>query len=194
MIPTQGIICKGQEITLGWPDKSDFDKITALRNDPGVRCHFLDSRIIDPQENRTWLTSGMNRPSESLLSIRWLPTGAFVGTIGWSGWDRARATACFGRLMVDRIAIRQIRGDFDKSYPGVAIDAATTLRDFAFTGMELRELTTYHLADNERSNRVNLAVGMRQRGTEIRLKADGSSVQTIEFHLTRDEWELIARV
>jgi RimJ/RimL family protein N-acetyltransferase len=129
--------------------------------------------------------------SPSVLAIRWAANGLFVGMIGWTDWDRQRRTACFGRLAVDLSAIRQLPRSSLSGYRGVALDAALALRDFAFERMELMELTTWYIVGNVLSARLNRAVGMVERGRIVRVRDDGTSVETVELYLTRDRWEHI---
>lgn len=89
-IDTTGVLCEGQLVKLGWPEEWEFDAITALRNELHVRKWFLDSRPLDPQANREWLRTGMKRPYEAVLSIRWKEDDSFLGTIGWSDWNAVK--------------------------------------------------------------------------------------------------------
>jgi RimJ/RimL family protein N-acetyltransferase len=130
----------------------------------------------------------MRRGDEGLLSIRWSDSGAFLGTVGWSERDRAGRTACFGRLMVDRRALARLRGLIDPAYPGVALDAALALRDCAFERMELKEARTWYLEGNTLAARVNQGIGMARVGRGVRLRPDGSAVNTVELRLTRPRW------
>jgi hypothetical protein len=83
-IPETGILCEGRCIRVGWPEESELDAITALRNRPEISRQFFDSRPLDPVRNRQWLQHGINRPYEAVLSIRMKCDDALVGSIGWS--------------------------------------------------------------------------------------------------------------
>jgi len=187
-IPTEGTLTIGRRILLAWPKPEEFDCITELRNRPQVRRFFLDPRPIDAAVNREWLATGMRRGEEGLLSIRWVRSDAFLGTIGWTDWDRCLKTACFGRLMVDHHALRRLYKKVDPSYPGVALDAAMSLRDYAFDEMALKGMTTWYFEGNTLAARVNAAIGMVPLGLRSRLRPDGSSIRTVELRLTRRQW------
>ena len=100
-IPETGILCEGRCIRVGWPEESELDAITALRNRPEISRQFLDSRPLDPVRNRQWLQHGINRPYEAVLAIRMKCDDALVGSIGWSKGDAAAGALELGRVMVD---------------------------------------------------------------------------------------------
>ena len=124
-----------------------------------------------------------------LLVIRWAADGSFLGTIGWSAWDTTTATACFGRLAVDAQELRRVAGAAPRDYEGVAIDAARTLRDFAFINMRLQSLTTWYFAANRLAAQVNRRVGMRQVGRGFRYSPAGAEIPTVELALSLAEWQ-----
>lgn len=188
-VRTEGVLCESGALIIGWPEPHEFDLITALRNRPSVRRWFLNDRLLDAEANRAWLETGMDRPKESLLSIRVKADGSFVGTIGWSDWDRRRATASFGRLALDTSGLRRATARLPHGHPGVALEAACTLRDFAFRSMRLERLHTYFLADNASAERVNRSVGMLRASRGIRLRADNTPVETVEMYMDRQRWE-----
>ena len=186
--PTDGVLCCGERVRIVWPAESDVDQITELRNRPAIRRWFLDSRPLDPQKSREWLLHGMRRGEEAILTIRWMETDAFLGTIGWSSWDQLQRTACFGRLMIDHRAQIQLRQKMAPPYVGAALDAALALLEFAFTHMGLQAITTWYLEGNHLAARANRAVGMEETGRMTRCCPDGSLVRTVELRLDRDRW------
>lgn len=187
-VKTEGVLCESSALVIGWPEPREFDLITALRNRPSVRRWFLNDRALDAEANRAWLETGMDRPKESLLSIRVKAGGGFLGTIGWSDWEPRRATACFGRLALDPSGLRRATARLPHGHPGVALEAACALRDFAFRSMRLERLHTYFLAGNASAERVNRSVGMLPASRGIRLRADNTPVETIEMYMDRQRW------
>lgn len=187
-VPTEGVLCSGERVRIVWPIESDLDQITELRNRPAIRRWFLDSRPLDPQKSREWLLHRTHGGEEAILTIRWAETDVFLGTIGWSSWDRVQKTACFGRLMADRRALIQLRHKMRPPYVGAALDAALAITDFAFTRMNLRAMTTWYLEGNYLAARVNLAVGMEETGRMTRCRPDGSEVRSVELRLDHDRW------
>lgn len=190
-INTKGTLCNGIMVTIGWPEEDEYDLITNLRNKDSVKGWFLDSRPLDIFKNRNWIESGMLRPKEALLSIRFKTNNIFLGTIGWIDWDLKSATACFGRLMVDLQAVRKIKDKFPENYIGVAVDAGTAIRDFAMSSMKLNAIKTFLFTTNSKSKLVNEAIGLKEVGRIFRSKPDGTKVETIEMRLTRNEWEFL---
>ncbi len=185
-IPLEGILCRGGSIYLAWPEPPEFDCITELRNRTNVRCCFVDNRLLDPEFNREWIQNRMNRPVEALLSIRRIDNHAFIGTVGWKDWDMVQRTADFGRLMIDVRRLRRFQ--WPDNYPGVAVDACRTLRDFAMNSMNLTEITTSFIASNLLSSRVNYAVGMDNPCRTTHRRSNGQVVSLIQMSLTRSRW------
>jgi RimJ/RimL family protein N-acetyltransferase len=189
-----GTLCEGQMLSIGWPNSTEFDKITNLRNKASVRKYFLDNRVLDTLQNRKWLESGMKRPKEALLSIRFKVNNCFLGTVGWSDWDVEMKTACFGRLMIDHAKVKEVKHLLPKTYKGIAIDACMTLRDFAMTKMEIEFLRTYLFVNNTRAKKVNTIIGLEEIKRSTRQQTDGTNIDTIEMLLTKAIWENIKQV
>ncbi len=187
-INTNGILCNGTLVTVGWPEKNEYDLITNLRNKDSVKGWFLDARLLDTNRNRNWIESGMQRPKEALLSIRFKNDNLFLGTIGWTDWDLDLATACFGRLMVDIQAVKKVKGKFPENYPGIAIDAGRAVRDFAMIDMKLDAIETFLFANNLKAKWVNEAIGLKEVSKIFRTNSVGVQIETIEMRLTRNEW------
>jgi RimJ/RimL family protein N-acetyltransferase len=180
-------------VELGWPVPAEFDSITALRNRPAVRRWFLDDRQIDPAANRAWLASGMNRPWESLLAVRWRASCSLVGTVGWSSWDPAAACASFGRIMVDRQALRSLGSPSGGSGLNPMLEAAYAIRAYAFEEMRLERAVSFYVAGNSLASKIQRAVGLHEVGRALRTRPDGRVVTVIETELTRCEYRSLVR-
>ena len=191
-INTSGLLWEGEYIALYWPEPDEFDRLTDLRNTPQVRQWFLDDRPLDPVNNRIWLASGMNKPVEALLSIRLKTNQALLGMIGWSDWDFENHIAWFGRIAIDRSAIKQTQPLLPDGYKGVTLDAAFTLRDFVFLRMHLEAGYTYYFSGNKLAERINQSIGMKELRRVQRNRPDGTSVETIEMGMTRAQWLAIS--
>ncbi len=192
-IPLEGPLFDGVAVRVGWPEPAEYDRITALRNRDGVREWFLDPRPLDFAANREWLARGMRRPREAVLSIRLAGGGAWVGAIGWSAYDRQKGTMEFGRMMVDVDSVLPHRAKLPEGYPGVAADASSALRDYAFSRMGIERLTFAILRDNALSRRTALLGGARRVGDREVVRADGSRVALIDLEMTRDDWLALKR-
>lgn len=187
-IKTNGILCNGIMVTVGWPEKNEYDLITNLRNRHSVKEWFLDSRPLDIIRNRNWIESGMQRPKEALLSIRFKNDNLFLGTIGWTDWNLDTATACFGRLTVDIQAVKKVKDKFPQNYIGIAIDAGRAMRDFAMIDMKLNAIETFLFANNLKAKWVNEAIGLKEVSKGFRINSGGVQIETLEMRLTRSEW------
>jgi RimJ/RimL family protein N-acetyltransferase len=187
-IPERGVLCEGRCVRLGWPEGSDFDAITALRNRPEVSRQFLDSRLLDRVRNRQWLQHGMNRPYEAVLAIRMKSDDAFVGSIGWSKADPAAGSLELGRVMVDADKAIAYRSLLPRDYSGVAVDAGTAVRDFLFTALPLQLLRMTVIAGNSLSLRAATTGGGRVVASGTARRADGVEVEVAYLECSREDY------
>jgi RimJ/RimL family protein N-acetyltransferase len=187
-LPLEGTVAVGRLVSLGWPEPAEYDLITELRNRPATRACFLDSRMLDPAANRLWLSRGMNRPHEGLLSLRFGVQRVFCGTIGWSDYEPRMRTLEIGRLMVDTAVLRTLKAGFPAGYIGVAADAATALLDFAFETLGLDFVSTVFIAGNALARRINVLAGGQFAGDAERQRPDGSRVRVTCMRLNRQDW------
>ena len=187
-IPLQGPLTEGKCVRIGWPEDAELDAITALRNRPDVRRQFLDQRVLDLDRNREWLRHGMNRPYEAVLSIRMKVDGAFIGAIGWSKGNPAERSFELGRVMVDAHTLVRYRDFFPAHYPGVAVDAGTAIRDFAFTRLGLQVQRMVVIEANRLSQRAAVAGGGRVVGTRTERRSDGNEIRLIDLECARADW------
>lgn len=187
-IPTCGRLCLGSIVELGWPEEHELDRLTALRNRPEVRANFLDTRPLDPLNNRQWLRSGMRRPAEALLAIRLRTGGALCGMIGWTGWSPDTRAPEVGRVAVDRYVARAFGAIRPDGYPGIAVDAARALCSFLFDVAGARVLRSTYVDGNVPAARLNRLVGARIV-TRLRVsRPNGTTVNVVNLELTRAEW------
>jgi RimJ/RimL family protein N-acetyltransferase len=187
-IPEAGILCEGRCIRVGWPEESEFDAITALRNRPEISRQFLDSRPLDPVRNRQWLQHGINRPYEAVLAIRMKCDDALVGSIGWSKGDAAAGALELGRVMVDADKAIAYRSLLPRDYAGVAVDAGTAVRDFLFTALPLRILRMTVIAGNSLSLRAATTGGGRVVASGTARRADGVEVEVAYLECSREDY------
>lgn len=184
-IPRSGALCASPHLVLCWPEPGEFDRITRLRNRDWVRKWFLDDRLLDYEANRHYLRTAPAALSSGLLVVRWREDGRFLGTLGWSNWDRERRQAEFGRLAVDLTEIRQL----PKPRPHVAYEALALLATWAFERMELVRLYSDVMAGNWKSMAVCRRLGMRDAGLHQKQRRDGEPVTMIRYELARRDWE-----
>jgi RimJ/RimL family protein N-acetyltransferase len=187
-IPLHGPLMEGEYVRIGWPEEPELDAITALRNRADVRRQFLDPRVLDVERNRDWLRSGMNRPYEAVLSIRMKHDGAFIGAIGWSKGDPVERSLELGRIMVDTQVLLRYSDVFPADYPGIAVDAGTTVRDFAFGTLGIRILRMVVIESNRLSRRAAVVGGARVVGTRTEPRGDGREIHLIDLECNRDDW------
>jgi RimJ/RimL family protein N-acetyltransferase len=182
-VPTRGVLVRGIAVELGWPEGDELDRITELRNQPRTLPWFLDRRPLDPETNREFLSRGVDRPYGSILAIRRLDDGSFLGSIGWMDWQPAARRAALGRLMVDHRAVLHTGSRFPDRYPGVAVDAARALGRFAVSVMKIRFITYCYLEDNRRARRVAEAGGLRVLRRDVETTQDGRRLVTVETEI-----------
>jgi RimJ/RimL family protein N-acetyltransferase len=187
-IPTLGVLCLGDMVELGWPEESELDRLTALRNRPRIRAGFLDPRPLDPLANREWLRDARRRPADALLAIRLRANGALCGMLGWTGWSTRSRTLEVGRIVVDPDVARPFRSLRPRGYRGIAVDASIALRDYLFGTIGAHVLHSTYLVDNRLAARLNRLVGGRVLGTASVRRADGTLAKVAKLELTRSEW------
>jgi RimJ/RimL family protein N-acetyltransferase len=72
---------------------------------------------------------------------------------------------------------------------GYASEAATALRDFAFSGLKLPAIVAGHFADNHASGRILAKLGFRYTSEKQRYcMARGADVRCLEMALPRSRW------
>jgi RimJ/RimL family protein N-acetyltransferase len=187
-IPEAGILCEGRCIRVGWPEESELDAITALRNRPEISRQFLDSRSLDPVRNRRWLQHGINRPYEAVLAIRMKCDDALVGSIGWSKGDAAAGALELGRVMVDAGKAVAYRSVLPPDYAGVAVDAGIALSDFLFTALPLRVIHMTVITSNRLSVRAATTGGGKVVASGVQRCADGVEIPVTHIDYDRDAW------
>jgi RimJ/RimL family protein N-acetyltransferase len=187
-IPETGILCEGRCVRLGWPEESELDAITALRNRPEISRQFFDSRPLDPVRNRQWLQHGINRPYEAVLVIRMKWDDALVGSIGWSKGDAAAGALELGRVMVDAGKLVAYRSLLPPDYAGVAVDAGVALTDFLFAALPLRVIHMTVITSNRLSVRAATTGGGKVIASGVQRRADGVEVPVTHIDFDRDAW------
>ena len=187
-IPLHGLLVEGRCVRIGWPEETEFDAITALRNRDDMRRQFLDPRPLDPARNREWLRSGMRRPYEAVLSIRIKDDDVFVGAIGWNHGDPVEGSFELGRVMVDAPALVPYRSRLPADYPGVAVDAGMAIRDFAFEKLGLSVIRMVVIEANRLSLHAALSGGGHVTGEHSERRSDGSELRLIDLECRREDW------
>jgi RimJ/RimL family protein N-acetyltransferase len=187
-IPETGVLCEGRCIRVGWPEESELDAITALRNRPEISRQFLDSRPLDPVRNRQWLQHGINRPYEAVLAIRMKCDDTLVGSIGWSKGNAAARELELGRVMVDAGMVIAYRSMLPPDYAGVAVDAGVALTDFLFTALPLRVIHMTVITGNRLSVRAATTGGGRVVASSLQRHADGVDIPVTHIDFDREAW------
>lgn len=181
-IPTSGVVAINSQIVLSWPEPEEFDRITDLRNRSFVRKWFLDDGLLDPERNRGFLRQDAADLTSAVLAIRCAASGLFLGTIGWSRWDRHERTAEFGRLAIDLAAVRRLGAP----RPRVAREATGLLAWLAFERMGMTCLYADVMLGNERSLAVCRRIGMRVADYHAKTRPNGERIEMVRFELSQD--------
>lgn len=187
-INTEGLLSSGKNVSLHWVEQHEYDQVTNLRNNHMVRKWFVDDLPFEIEKNRIWLSEKIDKPKDSLLSIRFKSDGLFLGTIGWTDWDLNEKTAIFGRLTLDTRKMRRLVKYVSLYYSGFAFDAGATLRDFAFTKMNLTKIQTFYIADNSIAKRLNLKLGQLHVGQKQIIKPNGTKLKIVLMEMDRNRW------
>jgi len=190
-IPLTGEVCRGETATLAWPSPEEIDRLVALRNRPSVRRWFLDDRPVDLEKSRAMLGDVGRRPRDGLLAVRTRASGRLLGALGWSDWDWAGGSASVGRVMIDFVALRAAVDAGETGAVSPILEAARTMRDFAFQTLGVRTLRSFALCGNAPAEQLNAAIGMIAVGSGSATRPDGTSTTTTQYALDVDRWRTL---
>lgn len=183
-------IARGHEVILCRIEPEHAEWYVTLRNRLGVRSRFLDDRQFDVEQARAWIER-MEWPHEALLVM--LVSDRPVGVIGWQSHDCEPGAAEFGRLIADSAALRTVAPSLPKGYPGIAIDAMSTLREYAFIVLGLECVRSSVLPGNTLSMRANTSIGLEPTATVVHERSDGTSIEVTHMSLSRERWQTLER-
>jgi RimJ/RimL family protein N-acetyltransferase len=122
-------------------EEADLPLTLAWRNRDDIRCCFVHSDVITPEQHQAWFESYSGRDDDLVFVIeacgrQFRP----VGQIALYHIDREAGTAEFGRLMIGDPAARE---------QGLAQAATRLLLEAAFAQLSLREVRLVVFAHNE---------------------------------------------
>lgn len=197
MTSSAEIVCEGTNVRLCWPTESELEQIVELLCRPSVRRFGLEDPPLDPIEIWTVHRFRLGHPYTGLLAVRWREDDSLLGAIGWYGWNPDERSLWLGHLVVDPQLLRGVAGrprHRRQDRVGPALDAGRALCDYVFAEMNASVLLTYHLAGNVRSEAVQRATGFLETSRKIHERPDGSKVEMIFNHLTRERWLAVQRL
>ena len=83
----QGLITRDERVSLRILTPEHFDRVTALRNRPGVRRWFKDTRPLDLAVSREWLRRASHNPIDPVYAVHSEYSGLWLGIAGWDDPD-----------------------------------------------------------------------------------------------------------
>lgn len=135
----------------------DLEDLLEIFTDPKVMASFGGSPFSESQM-RGWLGRNLSHQQEhgySLFSVIHRSEGKLIGNCGLEHMD------LHGKAVVE------LGYDFSSRYwgRGLATEAASAVRDFAFETLELERLVSLIRVHNVASQRVSQKLGMSSQGT-----------------------------
>jgi len=172
-----------------WPSADEFDDVIRLNNSPQMLRWSFEGTAVDPGWIWIQLRFRLGTPQSAQLVIRSIHSNRFLGTIGWSDWDRVNGAAWLGQLVLDVTSLRQFAlHRADRPGTGLALDAGMAFRDYLFERLGLSVLHTYYLPGNVLSERITTSAGLRVYDSTNWTRADGSTVTMMLTRLSREDW------
>jgi diamine N-acetyltransferase len=107
-----------------------------------IRRWFIDTRLITPEQQRTWFAGYLKREDDVTFIIRRLPEDRPVGAIALYNIDRQRRRAEYGRLLIGEPSARGT---------GLAEDASGVMIDWAFRQLGIADIYLWVRQDNVRA-------------------------------------------
>ncbi len=134
----------------------DFDALLEIFTDPKVMAAF-GGELLTPTQMQGWLSRNLEHQTQfgyGLFSVIRKADGLLIGDCGLE------------QMLVDGQAAAELGYDFrsDAWHQGYATEAACTVRDYAFTALQLPRLISLIRVGNLASRRVAEKVGMRPVG------------------------------
>ena len=131
----------------------DLDALLAIFTDPQVMDAFA-SPPFSREQVQGWLGRNLDHQAEfgyGLFSVLLKPTGELIGDCGLE------------QMQLDGHEAAEVGYDFRSDYwnQGYATEAASAVRDFAFTQLQIPTLISLIRVGNQRSKRVAEKIGMR---------------------------------
>ena len=133
---------------------TDFDDLLLIFADPRVMAAF-DSAPFDHKQMADWLQHNLKHQAEygyGLFSVILKADGALIGDCGLE------------RIEVDGMQVAELGYDFRSDYwnQGLATEAATAVRDYAFEVLGLPQVISLIRLENGASQRVAEKIGLKR--------------------------------
>ncbi|MCB0256465.1 MAG: GNAT family N-acetyltransferase [Anaerolineae bacterium] len=161
-------------------EESDLDALLGIFTDPQVMAAF-DSQPFSREQMQGWLQRNLDHLAQygyGLFSVIFKASGQLIGDCGLEVME------------VNGASVAELGYDFRSDHwnQGLATEAATAVRDYAFQVLGLDELISLIRVGNGASRRVAEKVGLRCLAEFTRY-----DTRYWKYGLARDEWAALAR-
>ncbi|MDO8463429.1 MAG: GNAT family N-acetyltransferase [bacterium] len=162
----------------------DLDRYYRWMNDRAVTRTLLRHTPLPRGAEEAWIRAcTMERPStDFVFAVVLAETREHIGTVGLHeiNWiDRTGTTGWF-------------IGEKEHWGKGYATEAVLLMLHYAFTGLNLRKITSQTIASNIASNRVHEKCGYRECGrSHAQVFRDGQYVDELLFELFAEEFAAV---
>jgi RimJ/RimL family protein N-acetyltransferase len=159
---------------------TDLDDLLLIFGDPKVMAAF-DSPPFDREQMQHWLQRNLQHQAQygyGLFSVILKASGQLVGDCGLEVME------------LEGAQVAELGYDFrsDCWGQGLATEAATAVRDYAFQALGLPELVSLIRAGNDASQRVAEKIGMHLVSEFTRY-----GIRYRKYGLACDRWERLAK-
>lgn len=150
----QETLLETERLVLRPMQAADLDALLLIFTDPNVMAAF-DSPPFNRQQMSEWLQRNLDHQAEygyGLFSVMLKENGELIGDCGLE------------MMKVDGLQVAELGYDFRSEYwnQGLATEAATAVRDFAFYILGLPQLISLVRVKNVASQRVAEKIGMER--------------------------------
>ena len=172
------MVIETSRLTLREMNSDDYEALYAVLADSDIMKHYPYS--FDEKRVRRWIDRNIERYrifGFGLWAVCLKESGEMIGDCGLTMQN-------IGGVIKPEIGYH-IRRDMQRK--GYAREAASAVRDWAFTHTPFREIYSYMKYTNEPSAKTAMSWGCHQ----VDEYADELNERTRVFMLTRDEWQIL---
>lgn len=160
--------------------QNDFSQLYEIMSDPETMRHYPS--VFDKEKCHNWIEWNLNNYKKygfGLLAVTLKETGNFIGDCGITIQN------------IDGESLPEIGYHINKKYwrQGFAKEAASAVRDWAFTNTTFNSIYSYMKYTNIASYSTAIAIGMKK----VKQYPDKKNEVSYAYRITRTEWERLEK-
>lgn len=179
------LITRDERVSLRILAPEHFDRVTHLRNRPGVRRWFKDTRPLDPAASREWLRRAALNEIDPVYAVHSAGSGLWLGIAGWTiRTSPAGTEAEVGRILLDSEAMRKLPEHERRELRGLGLLVATVAMDHIFETTGAERARACVRPENHLSKKLCRGLGM----SVVPPRAGEPGEGFVWFEVTAAEW------